>query len=218
MRRLLQEPLLHFLLLGGALFGLHGLLPGTGEAAPDRIVVSAGQIQSLETTFARTWQRPPTAQELDGLIDDYVREEVLSREAQSLGLDREDSVIRRRLRLKMEFIADDVAAAREPTDAELQAYLDARPDGYRHEARWSFKQVWFDRVRRGAGTDAAAREALAGLQAAGAASARPSPPRWRRPGRAGGWDRSSPGTVRTWSGSGNVPRAGCRHWRRCARP
>ena len=111
MKRLLSEPLVHFAILGAAFFGLSW--PSSPEPAGEQIVVTAGRIEHLSTMFARTWQRPPTAKELKGLIDDYVKEEVLSREAIKLKLDQDDTIIRRRLRQKMEFLAEDFAAAQE---------------------------------------------------------------------------------------------------------
>ena len=88
-------------------------------------------------SFTRTWQRPPTSEELEGLIRDRVREEVYYREALALGLDKDDLIIRRRLRQKMEFVTDDVVAQAQPTDDELSAYLKAHPDTFRVAANSS---------------------------------------------------------------------------------
>ncbi|HYV50941.1 MAG TPA: hypothetical protein VE910_03480, partial [Dongiaceae bacterium] len=104
MKRWLKEPLFHFLLIGFAVFGLNAVFASRkegGRASARDIVVTQGRIQSLEETFRRQWSRPPTADELAGLVNDYVREEVLMREAISLGLDRDDAVVRRRLAQKM---------------------------------------------------------------------------------------------------------------------
>jgi len=101
--RLLREPLLHFLVLGGAIFAAHALL-SRDAAGRDRVVVTSGRIESLAGQFATAHGRPPDPAERQGLIDDWVREEILCREAVSLGLDREDAVIRDRLRQKMEFV------------------------------------------------------------------------------------------------------------------
>jgi hypothetical protein len=142
MKRLLAEPLLHFLALGGALFLAFGVLAGRdGAPRGDAIVVPAGKVEQMSAIFARTWQRPPTAAELDGLIDDWVREEAAVREALRLGLDRDDTVIRRRLRQKFEFMVEDVAAIVEPTEADLSAYLEANADDLRVDARLSFRQI-----------------------------------------------------------------------------
>ena len=93
--------------------------------------------------------RPPTADEIRGLVDDYIREEVYYREALALGLDRDDTVIRRRLRQKMEFVSGDLAAASEPTDAELQTFLESHPGAFQLPAIIDFQQVFFSSDRRG---------------------------------------------------------------------
>ncbi len=152
----LREPLLHFLLIGAALFALYHYLNPGNAGAPREIVVSESQVEALAENFAKTWMRPPTAQELKGLIDDYVAEEVYYREAIAMGLDRDDIVIRRRLRQKMEFISEDVTAAAQPTDAVLQAYLEQHAEKFLQPPRLTFQQVFFSTDRRG---DAAVRDA-----------------------------------------------------------
>lgn len=150
--RLLREPLVQFLLLGGALFLLYQAVSPAPEAPPNRIVVDAMQIARLAQQFQRTWLRPPTRGELAGLVEDHVKEEILYREALALGLEKNDLVIRRRLRQKMEFLNEDIAAQRAPSDAELQNYLDANREKYAAPARTSFGQVTLKAV---AGRDAA---------------------------------------------------------------
>ena len=143
MKKLLHEPLIHFLLLGLLVFA--GFEFTRNEATePGKIVVTQAQVESLVTGFTRTWQRPPTSLELEGLIREYVREEVCSREAMALGLDKDDTVIRRRLRQKLEFISDSVASQAEPTDEQLQEYLQAHPDRFRRERQLTFSQVYLD--------------------------------------------------------------------------
>jgi parvulin-like peptidyl-prolyl isomerase len=144
-KRLLREPLLHFLVLGAAIFAVYQWISGEGVSTREPIVVSAGRIEAIAANFNRTWQRSPSRQELEALVRDYVREEVASREAVAMGLDRDDVVIRRRLRQKLEFISE--SAQKEPTDAELQAYLDAHRDKFQDEARWSFEQIYLDPQR-----------------------------------------------------------------------
>ena len=100
--KLLREPLVHFLALGVVLYLISGLVGDSAGEREDSILVGAGQIRQLEETFARTWQRPPTVQELDGLIEEHIREEVYYREALAMGLERDDTIIRRRLRQKLE--------------------------------------------------------------------------------------------------------------------
>lgn len=158
-RRILREPLLHFLALGGALFVAFALASGDEAGREGRIVVTAGKVEQLGSLFARAWRRPPTREELDGLVRDWVREEAAYREALRLGLDRDDTVIRQRLRQKFEFMADDAAGAFEPSDDDLRAYLDANADAFAVEPRVSFRQV-FLRPDRGEALAGEARELL----------------------------------------------------------
>jgi len=165
MRRLLREPLLHFLLIGAGLFLLYNALNRGQSDAPREIVISEARVEALAENFATVWMRPPTAVELKGLIDDYVAEEVYYREAVAMGLDQDDTVIRRRLRQKMEFISEDVAAATEPTDAQLQAYLEQHADKFALPATLTFQQVYLSAERRGEAVRADAEKLLAELQA-----------------------------------------------------
>lgn len=159
--RLLQEPLLHFLLLGIVLFAV-AYYWGDAAVGPenDQIVVTAGKVRSLAHIFQRTWQRPPTQQELDGLVEDYINEEVFYREALAMGLDQNDTLIRRRLRQKLEFVAEDLADAVEPTDDELAQYLAEHPGQYRLEDRTTFTQIYFSPQRRGESLDDDVQQAL----------------------------------------------------------
>jgi hypothetical protein len=167
LRSLLREPLVHFLLIGAALFLFFRWSGGSGGPDSHRIVIGPGQVEHLAVGFARTWRRPPTQAELKGLVDDYVREEMATREARSMGLDREDTVIRRRLRQKLEFLVEDAAEAVPPTDAELQAWLDENPGDYRREPEVAFRQVFLSPDRRGEGVQADARELLEQLRSQG---------------------------------------------------
>jgi hypothetical protein len=161
----LREPLLHFLVIGLALFALYRALnPGIAES-PREIVVTQARVEALAENFARTWSRPPTPQELRGLVDDYVAEEIYYREALAMGLDRDDIVIRRRLRQKMEFISSDIAAAETPTDAQLADYLAKHPDEFRQPPTFTFQQVYFDTERRGGAAAAEATRLLTKLKA-----------------------------------------------------
>ena len=113
---LLREPLLQFLVLGAALFGLFSIVDKKeANNAPAKIVISTARMANLADSFTRTWRRPPTEQELQDLVENYIRDEVFYREGKAAGLDRDDIVIRRRVRQKMEFIAEDMVGA-EPTD------------------------------------------------------------------------------------------------------
>lgn len=167
MKRIAREPLVHFLLLGAAIFAAYHWLPTRRSGEPGKIVITQGQVEHLATGFARTWQRPPTAEELAGLVRDRVREEVYCREAKALGLDQDDTIIRRRLRQKMEFVSDDIAAQAEPTDADLNAYLQAHADTFRIEQRFSFRQVYLNPERHGEKLSQHAAELLVQLNQAG---------------------------------------------------
>lgn len=142
MMKLLRDPLLHFLAIGAVLFGAYHLTGKNDESAPGEIVVSTGQIANLEAVFSRTWQRPPTPAELQALVSDYIRDEVFYRQALAMGLDRDDAVIRRRMREKMEFISD-LTADVEPTDAELKTFVTAHPARFMSEPQFSFSHVYF---------------------------------------------------------------------------
>lgn len=167
MKRVVKEPLLHFLLLGAAIFVTYGLVSKRSSDEPGKIVITQGQIENLAAGFAQAWQRPPTSEELAGLIKDRVREEVYSREAVALGLDKDDTVIRRRLRQKMEFISEDIAAQTQPSDADLHAYLQTHPDSFRIEPRFTFRQVYLDPEKHGEHLGRDAARILAQLNQAG---------------------------------------------------
>lgn len=153
MQKLLKEPLLHFLLLGGLIFAAYSMVAECGGTERrDRIVVSEDRVGSLAAIFQRTWLRPPTQQELDGLVEEYIKEEILYREALALGLDRDDLVIRRRMRQKMEFLNADLVAQYPVTEAELQAFLDANRERFRRPDRLSFQQIYFNPDKHGADT------------------------------------------------------------------
>jgi len=164
LRKVLREPLVHFAVLGAAVFAAFQFVPGRGDPAAATIVVTAGKVDHLVTGFARTWRRPPTAKELDGLIDDYVREEVFYREALAMGLERDDTIVRRRMRQKLEFLAGDTTAIVAPTDRELQAWLDRNPGKFGIEPSFAFSQICFKRGREGESAQAAAMKALAQLE------------------------------------------------------
>jgi len=168
-KRILREPLLHFLLLGAGLFIAFRLMQkpvARGDAGA--IVITMGQVENLAATFAKTWQRPPTPQELAGLVRNHVREEIYYREAIAMGLDKDDTVIRRRLSQKMEFLSEDIAAQAEPTDADLTVYLNAHPDSYRVEPRLTFRQVFLNPAKHGDNLAHDATQLLAQLNQAGA--------------------------------------------------
>lgn len=155
--RIVKEPLAQFLGLALMIFLTYGALNGSETRRPDRIVVSRAKIEQLASYFAMTQQRPPTASDLKGLIDDYVKEEIYYREALALGLDKDDTVIRRRLRNKMEFLSQAEAEGSVPTGPDLEAYLKANPRKFEIEPAFAFRQIYLSPDKRGtrAGKDAA---------------------------------------------------------------
>lgn len=165
-KKLLREPLLHFLLIGALLFVVFGLArDGMTGRMDSQVIVSAGRIEQLENIFTKTWQRPPSPQELKGMIDDFVLEEIYYRQAVAMGIDRDDTVIRRRLRQKFEFLTDDMAAASVPTDEELASYLAANADAFATDTTYTFEQVYFNPDQGGVALDRQVAEMLAALRA-----------------------------------------------------
>ncbi len=147
--RLLKEPLVHFLALALGIFAFYGALNRPDDRRPDEIAVTGAKIEQLAGLFAKTWQRAPSATELKGLVDDHVKEEILYREALVLGLDKDDTVIRRRLRLKMEFLSQAEADAATPGDTELEAFLKANPDRFQIDPMLALRQVYLNPERHG---------------------------------------------------------------------
>jgi hypothetical protein len=166
-RSLVREPLLHFLLIGVALFLLYGLV-SPGDSASRMITISQGDIADLRRQYAALWGRPPTDQQLTSLIEARVREEILYREGLAQGLDRDDPVIKRRIRQKLEVMAEEEGADTEPSDAVLGAYLQSHRDKFVTPAVLSFDQVYFN--PQGPDTPASVAAIKAKL-AAGAAAA-----------------------------------------------
>lgn len=132
MRGWLREPLLHFALLGAGLFLLYRAL-GSQADGPTEIVITARTIEGLAHDFHRVWDRPPTREELDRLIEEQTKEEVYYRAAVAAGLDRDDSIVRRRLRQKMEFLAEETVSPTPPTQAQLESYFQQHAQRYREE-------------------------------------------------------------------------------------
>lgn len=147
LRNFARDPLCHFALLGGVLFGLNSLFQG-GTSDTQEIRVSENRIEHIANIFERRWQRRPDTSELHQLVEDFVREEVLYREAMRLGLDKDDAVIRRRLRMKMELLAKDLVDAIEPADAVLDAYYRDHINDYTLPAKYSFEQIYFNSDQR----------------------------------------------------------------------
>jgi hypothetical protein len=162
-RKVFHEPLVHFLALGAALFMLFGLAGGRSEPESQKVFVTSGKIDQMITIYSRTWQRPPNAEELEGLIEDEIREQVLYREAMAMGLDKDDTIVRRRLRQKFEFLMEDIEAVSVPTDRDLQDWIDKHPGKFSTEPKFSFLQVYLSVSRRGEDASVEATNLLARL-------------------------------------------------------
>ncbi len=166
--KLLREPLLHFIFIGAAIYLLYGVFAEPVPEADDKtIVVSAGEIEWMQTAWQKRWSRPPTDAEFDGLIQQYIKETVLYREALTMGLNKHDMVIRRRLAQKLEFLAKDLVALTPPTDEELQTYFSEHQDRYQEPVLYTFTQVFIDPDKRGDATLARAEAVKVTLIAEG---------------------------------------------------
>ncbi len=161
---ILREPLIHFFVLGAGIFLLFGLIGGSEEDQTDTIIVKAGQIDRMVEGWKKTWMRAPTVDELKGLIEDRIREEIYYREALAMGLDRDDMIIRRRLRQKMEFLSHDLTAQVDPTEAELEAYLQENTIMFLIEPWITFRHIYLNLDKRGNDTHDDALRLLAGLR------------------------------------------------------
>lgn len=167
-KRMLREPLVHFLIAGLAVFSLNALRDAPIDPSSRTITIDEARVQRLSDNFVQSWQRPPNRAELDALIRDYIREEVYYREALRLGLDQDDPVVRRRLGSKMEFLARSDAESAAPDDATLQAWLDRNPAKYAGDSTYSFDQIYV-----GGNDPSAARRRALSIQAALASGASP---------------------------------------------
>jgi hypothetical protein len=163
MQRWLHEPLLHFLLIGAAIFVLFYQVADPETVADNRIVIAEADIDRMITLYERKMQRLPTQQELKGLVDAEIREQILYREAMAMGLDEDDTIVRRRLAQKVEFMFNDIIDTADPTDAELQQFHDKNPDKFRESARTSFVHVYLNTDRRGDNIETDAEQLLAAL-------------------------------------------------------
>ena len=150
--------MLHFLFIGAALFLIFEVFDDPAWPQSSRIVITNGQIEFLKASYARTRQRPPTEEEMQGLIKGYVREEVLYREALALGLDKDDPIIRKRLNQKLDLMSNDIAGITIPSDEQLQEFLETHAERFRTQTRIAFRHVFIDVYQRGkAADDEAAR-------------------------------------------------------------
>src|SRR5262245_44073189 len=151
LKRLLREPLLHFLLIGAVLFGVYAYIHRgrIGTESPRLIVLSLDELRTMTAYFESQWHRPPTPQEFQAMVEDKVKEEVLYREGLVMGLDKDDTIVKRRMAQKVQFLSEDVAAAHEPSTADLKAWFEKNPDKFALPSRFSFRHVYFSPDKRG---------------------------------------------------------------------
>jgi hypothetical protein len=144
--KLLREPLVHFAIAGVVLFLAYSWLNESRPAADgvEPVRIGSGQIDWLTKTFTSQWLRQPDPSELQGLVADLVNEELLSREAQAMGLGEDDTIIRRRLAQKLKFLVEDTSRLADPTDAELRQYFKANASHFEESPRLSFSQIYFN--------------------------------------------------------------------------
>ena len=163
LKRFLREPLLHFLLIGLALFAIYAYLHRgrRGIESSRQILLSLDDLRQMDLYFESQWHRQPTPQEFQAMVEDKVREEVLYREALALGLDKDDTIVKRRMAQKIEFLAEDVAAAHEPSTTELKAWFDKNKQKFALPSRYSFRHLYFSPDKRGKNANDAAAKALA---------------------------------------------------------
>jgi hypothetical protein len=164
MKAIFKEPLVHFLLLGVLIYWLSTF----GNMMDDEektIFVSQGKIKQLEILYKKTWQRSPSQSELENVINEYVLEQAAYLEGVSLGLDQNDIVITRRVRQKLDFIAEEATKRPIVTDKLLNEYLSKHSDMFRQEALFTFKQVFFDERKQGQQLDDNIKKSLTLLMA-----------------------------------------------------
>ena len=169
-KKWLREPLLHFLLIGALLFVIYGLQNDGISDQSKRIVFTQADIDRLSLLWEKQRQRTPTQDELKGLIEQQIREQVLYREALAMGLDKNDSIVRRRLAQKVEFISADLAAMVEPTDDDLADYLTKHRDKFEIPGRISFVHIYLSTEKRGADSEEDASRMLIELEKVGSSA------------------------------------------------
>jgi len=150
-KRLLREPLLHFLALGAALFiGYSFLKPSIEVESPHQIALTLDELGQLEMLFESQWHRPPTPDEFFAMVETKIKQEILYREALAMGLDKNDEIVRRRMAQKMQFLAEDMGAAHEPATEEPRSWYEENSDKFALPSRVSFRHLYFSPDRRGA--------------------------------------------------------------------
>ncbi|UVC08876.1 peptidyl-prolyl cis-trans isomerase [Rhizobium sp. TH2] len=164
--KIIREPLAQFLILGAVVFGAYSALDTSPPSADVQVIeVGQGQLDQMFQTFSRTWQRPPTEAEFKGLVDGYVKEEVFYREGKKMGLDENDTIFRRRMQQKLEFLLEPDSEELTPKAGELEAYFKLHAETYKAAAMLEFEQLFFRSDASGDAGELAAAQALEKLKA-----------------------------------------------------
>jgi hypothetical protein len=171
MKRFFSDPLAGFAAAAAGVFLLFAALPRERSDPARTIEITGKDIDRLKASFQVVWLRPPDERELQNLIEERVRDEIFYREALLMGLDRDDTVVRRRMRQALELMASGIAGEAEPTEGDLEDHLRKNPDVYRRESTVSFRQIYFSPVKRGDAAASDASKLLEGLQSRADATA-----------------------------------------------
>ena len=146
MKKLLKEPLVHFLLIGLGLFFMYGLV--NTEPDQNEIIIDDGLINEIVAKWELQRNRQPTLEELTGLVNEFVEQEVLYQEALEMNLDHNDEIVKRRLAQKMEFISDGLAESLQPTDDILKKYFEDKKDNYSKDPVYTMSHIYFSQDKR----------------------------------------------------------------------
>lgn len=143
MKRILREPLLHFILIGAVLFIITAWVNTKTSETGKQIIVDNNTIARMVMQYQSQFGTLPSKEALDGMIEDHIKEEIYYREALRLGLDKDDEIIRRRLSQKYEFLQDDLTVLPTPSDETLKKFYDAHPELFRDSGTVSFMHIYF---------------------------------------------------------------------------
>src|SRR6185503_2370647 len=148
--KLLREPLVHFVVGGAILFAAYAWLDREQAVTKglEPVRVGEGEVRWLTETWKSQWLREPSSEELQGLVADLVKEELLAREAREMGLGENDTIVRRRLAQKLKFLVEDTSRLVEPTEQELRQFYAANSARFQSGARVTFSQIFFNPEQR----------------------------------------------------------------------
>ena len=146
MKKLFKDPLIHFLVLGTMLFVVYGML--NIDENKNEIIIDDNLINELSAKWELKRDRNPNLQELMGLINQYVEQEVLYREALAMNLDHNDEIVKRRLAQKMEFISDGLSEVLQPTEKMSGDYFNEHKENYKKPSLYTLEHVYFKKDKR----------------------------------------------------------------------